>query len=519
MTVRAHKSRALAISLGIHVSAFFGLMYLPPIDLAVPQPSPSEYQQAFAGKEDKIVWYKFKELPSITPPATPKAHRELRAEVKAKQAVVSSPKNAPKRDQVVISPVPDIELPPLDLPNLIAVKLPPKVFTTPPDVIKPAEAQIQVPDGPQEIAAQELGPVNLPTEKLPGKRFVPPPLREALPKPEIKITEVEAAPIRPLVASAIPTEKLPTRAYVPPAARPAPPRREIPAVTDVERPVATAPMVATLPSERLPSRAFVPPPKKEPAPRAEVPQPIDGPPGDVTIAIAGLNPALTATKLPAASSPAQFSAGQKVNPEGATSDGSGKGIVAADLFAHSDEKAKADLMATMLTPNRTTFSAQAQPYIEPSLPRGNGAIRVGNAPDPRFNGRDVYMLAIQMANLTSVSGDWLMWYADHDDPTHKPDVIAAPVPHRKADPKYIASAVSDHVQGRVLLYCVVDREGTVSSIELIHGIDDRLDKSAEEALAKWEFYPATRNGQPVAVDVVVEIPFSLDDPATSHLRR
>ncbi len=209
------------MSLGIHVSAFFGLMYTPPISLTVPQPSPSEYQQAFAGKEDKIVWYKFKELPSITPPSTPKAHRQLRAEVKAKQAVVSSPKNAPKRDQVVISPVPDIELPPLDLPNLIAVKLPPKPFTTPPDVIKPAAAQIPVPDGPQEVTAQELGPVNLPTEKLPGKTFVPPPTREAPPKPEIKVAEIDAAPIRPLVASAIPTEKLPARAYVPPAARPA----------------------------------------------------------------------------------------------------------------------------------------------------------------------------------------------------------------------------------------------------------------------------------------------------------
>ncbi len=322
-------------------SGIFGLMYMPPINLSVPQQSPSEYQQAFAGKEDKIVWYKFKELPSITPPSTPKAHRELRAEVKAKQAVVSSPKNAPKRDQVVISPVPDIELPPLDLPNLIAVKLPPKAFTTPPDVIKPA-AEIPVPDGPQEVAAQDLGPVNLPTERLPGKTFVPPPTREALPKPEIKIAEFDAAPIRPLVASAIPTEKLPARAYVPPTARPVEPRRTIPTVTDAERPEAIAPIAASLPSEKLPSRAFVPPPppKKEPAQKPELPQPIDGPPGDVTIAIAGLNPALTAPKLPVASSPAQFSAGQKVNPEGATSDGSGKGIIAADLYAHSEEKPK-----------------------------------------------------------------------------------------------------------------------------------------------------------------------------------
>jgi len=29
-------------------------------------------------------------------------------------------------------------------------------------------------------------------------------------------------------------------------------------------------------------------------------------------------------------------------------------------------------------------------------------------------------------------------------------------------------------------------------------------------LGKWEFYPATRRGEPVEVDAVVEIPFRLE---------
>ena len=58
----------LAISLGLHVASFFALIYAPPLSLSVPQPSPTEYQQAFAGKEDKIVWYKFRDLPDVTPP-------------------------------------------------------------------------------------------------------------------------------------------------------------------------------------------------------------------------------------------------------------------------------------------------------------------------------------------------------------------------------------------------------------------------------------------------------------------
>jgi len=37
----------------------------------------------------------------------------------------------------------------------------------------------------------------------------------------------------------------------------------------------------------------------------------------------------------------------------------------------------------------------------------------------------------------------------------------------------------------------------------------RLDLTAQEALAKWQFEPALRGGSPVEVDAVVEIPFRL----------
>jgi TonB family protein len=137
------------------------------------------------------------------------------------------------------------------------------------------------------------------------------------------------------------------------------------------------------------------------------------------------------------------------------------------------------------------------------------ATRVSSSPDSRFDGRDVYMMAIQMPNLTSYSGSWLLWYADRTARQTGLQPIAAPVAHRKVDPKYFPAAVAERVEGKVRLYCVIGREGTVTSIELLHGIDERLDRSAEEALSKWEFYPATRNGQPVDVDVVVEIPFVL----------
>ena len=87
--------------------------------------------------------------------------------------------------------------------------------------------------------------------------------------------------------------------------------------------------------------------------------------------------------------------------------------------------------------------------------------------------------------------------------------MLAPVPLRKVDPKYIASAAAEGVAGKVRLFGVIRKDGHVGDIVLLKSLDDRLDRSATEALGKWLFEPALRNGVPVDVDAVFEIPFQL----------
>ena len=93
-------------------------------------------------------------------------------------------------------------------------------------------------------------------------------------------------------------------------------------------------------------------------------------------------------------------------------------------------------------------------------------------------------------------------------------MLSPPDPIRKVDPKYIADAVLERVEGIVRLSAVIRKDGRVDSVELLKHLDDRLDKSAEEALAKWHFEPARRDGTPIDVDAVFEIPFRLA-PKTS----
>ena len=526
------KPLSVALSLALHVAAFIALMYAPPLSLPdLPRPSPSEYQQAFAGKEDKIVWYKFRELPHITPRNSPVATQPLRAGVKADQTIVASPKDAPKRTQMVLTPVPEVELPPPDLPNLIAVKLPPKAFTTPSDLVQPATPAIATPEAAPDITPQPLDAAKLPVERLPGKSFTPPKPTQTTVKLEAP-TEAPAYEAQSALSAKLPATRLPSRPFVAPSPQARPPARNVAAATEAASVAVNAPAAPPLPGNKLPARAFAPPTAgtaSSPARSLNMsgdstapPPPFEGNPGDLTVAIAGLNPS-AAVKLPAASSPAQFSAGQQVRPNGATADGTNKGLTVPDLFVRAAGEPKSDLLArTYAAPTSKEVLKEAlrygQPVISTDVPASSPALpdaprpaatRVSSAPDPRFNGRDIYMMAIQMPNLTSYSGSWLMWYADRTARETGLQPVAAPVPHRKVDPKYIAVAVEERVEGKVQFYCVIGREGLVTSIQLLRGIDDRLNRSAEEALSKWEFYPATRNGVPVDVDVVVEIPFVL----------
>jgi TonB family protein len=69
--------------------------------------------------------------------------------------------------------------------------------------------------------------------------------------------------------------------------------------------------------------------------------------------------------------------------------------------------------------------------------------------------------------------------------------------------------MSERVEGEVVLYAVIRRDGTVDSIQLVHGIDEQLDENAMQALSQWKFQPARRQGSLVELEAIVHIPFRL----------
>jgi protein TonB len=99
-----------------------------------------------------------------------------------------------------------------------------------------------------------------------------------------------------------------------------------------------------------------------------------------------------------------------------------------------------------------------------------------------------------------------MHFAELKDAEKSGDLVA-PVAMQEVDPGYPLELMKQNVQGMVVLSAVIRSDGSVGEVQVIRSVDDRLDRYASAALSRWRFRPATRNGDPVALQTVVMIPF------------
>jgi protein TonB len=115
-------------------------------------------------------------------------------------------------------------------------------------------------------------------------------------------------------------------------------------------------------------------------------------------------------------------------------------------------------------------------------------------------------MKLNMPNLNSAGGSWVMRFAELDSNREKGDLLA-PVADHKVDPAYPLQLMRENVSGTVTLRAIIRADGTVSDIKVLNGADARLDQFASEALARWHFRPAMKNDANVDVEAIVMIPF------------
>ena len=96
-----------------------------------------------------------------------------------------------------------------------------------------------------------------------------------------------------------------------------------------------------------------------------------------------------------------------------------------------------------------------------------------------------------------------------DDPLAITGAVRAPTLIRSVAPDYPHVARLARVQGRVVLRAVIDELGAIENVTVVEG-NPLLVPAASEAVSRWRYRPATLDGRPVRVWVLVTVHFTLE---------
>jgi len=161
-----------------------------------------------------------------------------------------------------------------------------------------------------------------------------------------------------------------------------------------------------------------------------------------------------------------------------------------------NDAARAVMMASAHPPRIGDFPPETSTHV-PDEPK---------IEDKIFSGKKYYSMTLNMPNLASAGGSWIIRFAQLDNDKSVGE-LTAPVATIKVDPAYPAELIRNGVEGSVVLYAVIHKDGTVGEVRVLRGLQGRLDENARIALLRWKFRPGTKNGQAIDLEAVVQIPY------------
>ena len=135
---------------------------------------------------------------------------------------------------------------------------------------------------------------------------------------------------------------------------------------------------------------------------------------------------------------------------------------------------------------------------------------------------DALMARIFFPSADAASRAWPEWRrADDNTPGdeiyHVGNGTSPPRPIYTPEPEFSEEARHARFQGVVVMTVVVNKTGNIVRIKLARAVGKGLDENAMEELKTWRFEPATRKGQPVAVEMNIEVAFNLySKPSHTH---
>lgn len=483
--MRGYRIRPTSFVLSIlfHVVVVSGLLLLPRIESQDQARDKPIYDQLIKPDEKKIIWYAppKKELPEVSAQQRIGTFPTPRAPAKSEVAIIATAPKPKSVKQFIWQPVPKVEIhQDLPAPNIIAraamaIPAPPPPPIPKPKVDKPdtqgvkspqANISPPTPNGDVNKAEQtNAQPVEIPK---PRKAFVPPPPLE---RPAHLPIPVQTADLPPPDAN----------------------------ITGTAAARAALPDGLGAPSF---SKGAPPPPNGPPGPTNEAGN------GKVDLAVVGLHPS-DKGRVPDGSRPGQFAQAPTVG-EIATGEVKG-GIGVPNLTIHDDRKAvpppHVDAPRKMVL---YSDRLRSLPVSTLSVPLRPASRTIPPSIEARFRGRNVYTMVIPIENLPEYTTDWIIWFAEHDSKPGAPDVlnVRAPIPLRKFESVEMVPAGARR-ELRVQIAGVITKEGKLEVRNLLRNLTPAYENAVLRDMESWEFKPATRDGAPVDIDIVLEIPFSL----------
>jgi TonB family protein len=217
--------------------------------------------------------------------------------------------------------------------------------------------------------------------------------------------------------------------------------------------------------------------------------------------------------------PGVFGNGENGKRDGSGSARSSKSDLPAGLYVGDAHRTKASPVAGDPAGRDPVPTGSVNPRLVASLaPPGasiparslqpEGTAKLSEAERAVFGNRKFYSLTLNMPNLNSAGGSWVIRFAEiKQDSAADARGLAAPTAIRKVDPAYPLQLMRENVAGTVIVYAVIHSDGSVGAVRVLRGIDDRIDPFASRAISQWQFRPATKNGTPVDVEATFLIPF------------
>jgi hypothetical protein len=290
--------------------------------------------------------------------------------------------------------------------------------------------------------------------------------------------------------------------------RPPPPSKQEPKLVTrtlvSNDPVANVEIGGTpLPTVPSPSLGALPSKPREDLPQAPEPTPGNA---KADVVIASVSPAAT-DSVPLANRPGAFA--RAPNP-GETSPGSNPGaLTIPNVTVREPAPRPAEPPKVTIQYSEKVRSGAISTLSAPLRPSGRSVPR---ALESRFTGRTVYTMVVPIENMPAYDGDWVLWFAEIAPPAGQTPLLKAPSPNRKQEAQIKRTSAVVRAQ----IAAVIGKDGKLRNVTIINNPTASTPPLASTAQALvledfegWEFTPAMRNGTPIEVDAVFDIPFHL----------